>query len=70
MDLSVKKPEGIIALLAGLAALGFVWMDRSQQHEPVESAWQQQLADHFKADGNAARAAHHARKAEELKSAE
>ena len=68
MGLNVKNPAGILALLTGLAALGFVWEKRSLRRESVEYLMQQQLAADFKSAGNFNRAAIHARKAEELKS--
>ena len=67
MDLNVKNPAGILALLAGLAALGFVWEKRALQRASIEYGMQQQLAADFKSAGNFKRAAIHEHKAEELK---
>jgi hypothetical protein len=61
------NPAGIIALLAGLTALGFVWSKRSLQRESVEYGLQQQLAADFRSADNLKRAAIHEHKAEELK---
>lgn len=69
MDLNIRKPEGIIALLTALAALGFVLSKQSLQRNSVECGMQQQLADYFKSTGNSGRAAFHAHKADELKTA-
>jgi hypothetical protein len=65
--LAVGKPEGILALLAGLTALGFVWSKQSLQRDSVEYGLQLQLAESFKSAGALDRAAFHAHKAEELK---
>jgi hypothetical protein len=65
--LNVKNPARILALLAGLAALGFVWEKRSLQRESVEYGMQKQLAADFKSVGNFNRAAIHEHKAEALK---
>jgi hypothetical protein len=67
MGLNAGKPEGFLALLAGLTALGFVWSKHSLQRDPVEYAMQQQLADSFQSAGAPDRAAFHAHKADELK---
>lgn len=67
LGLSVKKPEGMLALLAGLAAFGWVCAKHSWQRQPVECGLQQQLADYFKSNGSPGRAAFHAHKADELK---
>lgn len=67
LELNVRRPEGMLALFAGLAAFGWVCSKQSWQRQPVECGLQQQLADHFKANGSPARAAFHAHKAEELK---
>jgi hypothetical protein len=67
IGLTRGNPAGIIALLAGLAALGFVWSKRSLQRESVEYDLQQQLAAGFKSANNLKRAATHEHKAEELK---
>ena len=61
------KPEGILALLAGLMALGFVWSKHSLQRDSVEYGLQQQLAKSYKSVGALDRAAFHAHKADELK---
>lgn len=60
------KPEEILALLAALAALGFVWSKHSLQRDSLECGLQQQLADYFKSS-SPDRATFHLRKAEELK---
>jgi hypothetical protein len=65
--LAVPKPEGILALLAGLTALGFVWSKHSLQRDSIEYGLQQQLAESFKSAGALDRAAFHAHKADELK---
>ena len=65
--LARANPAGIIVLLAGLAALGFVWSKRSLQRESVEYALQRELAVHFKSVDNFKRAAIHEHKAEALK---
>ncbi|HEX3857558.1 MAG TPA: hypothetical protein VHY30_09715 [Verrucomicrobiae bacterium] len=67
MDLNMKNPAGVLALLTGLAALGFVWEKRLLQRGSVEYGMQQQLAADFKSAGNFKRAAIHEHKAEELK---
>jgi hypothetical protein len=64
------KPAGILALLTCLAALGFVWSQRSLQRQSVERDLQQQLADYFKSVSKHDRAAVHQHKADKLKSAE
>jgi hypothetical protein len=64
------NPARILALLACLAALGFVWSQRSLQRQSVERDLQQQLAAYFKSAGKPDRAAIHQHKADELKSAE
>ncbi len=68
MDLTVRNPAGIVALLIGLAALSFVWSRHALQRESVEHDLQQQLSGYFKVS-DPARAAIHERKAEELNSA-
>ena len=60
----------IIALLICLAALGFVWSQRSLQRQSVERDLQQQLAAYFKSTGKPDRATIHQHKADELRSAE
>jgi hypothetical protein len=67
MSLSRGNPAGIIILLAGLAALGFVWSKRSLQRESVEYALQRELAAYFKSVDNFKRAAIHEHKADVLK---
>ncbi|HXB57983.1 MAG TPA: hypothetical protein VNU95_00350 [Candidatus Acidoferrales bacterium] len=62
-----KSPVGVLALLAGLAALGFVWSKHAVTRRSVEYELQQQIADNFKAAGNLKRAAIHEQKAEALK---
>ena len=69
MDLTAKKPEGIIGLLAGLVALSFVIANHSLHRDTVECQLQQQLAGYFKSAGNLDRAAIHERKAGELNAA-
>jgi len=68
MDLTFRNPAGLVALLIGLAALGFVWSRHALQRESVEHGLQQELSGYFKA-GDPARAAIHGRKAAELNSA-
>jgi hypothetical protein len=65
--LARANPAGIIVLLAGLAALGFVWSKRSLQRESVEYSLQRELAAHFKSVDNFKRAAIHEHKADALK---
>lgn len=67
MDLTVKKPERLLALLAGLIALCYVWANHSLGRESLEYGLQRQLADYFKSTNNLKRAAIHDRRAEELK---
>jgi len=69
MDLSIKQPVGIIALLAAVTALSAVWSKHSIQRESVEFGMQQQLADYFKSEGRLGRAAYHAQAANKLKPA-
>ena len=57
---------GIVVLLAGLAALGFVWSKRFVQRESVEAQLQRQLAADFKSVNNVKRAAFHEQRAEAL----
>jgi hypothetical protein len=64
---AMKNPEGVLALLAGLAALCLVWSKHSVRRESVEYGMQQQLADYFKSNNDLKRAAIHEHKAEELK---
>jgi hypothetical protein len=66
LGLTPRMPAGILALLAGLLALGFVWSKRPLHRESVERDLRQQLSAYFKAANNPARAAIHERKAEEL----
>ena len=65
--LARANPAGVIVLLAGLAALGFVWSKRSLQRESVEYSLQRELAAHFKSVDNFKRAAIHEHKADVLK---
>jgi hypothetical protein len=67
LGLARANPAGIIALLASLAALGFVWSKRSLQRESVEYTLQRELAAHFKSVDNFKRAAIHEHKADALK---
>ncbi len=67
MGFAAKSPTGILALLAGLAALGYVWTIRTMSRQSVEYALQTQIAANFKAAGNLKRAAIHQQKADELK---
>jgi hypothetical protein len=67
MDLTLKNPAAILALLAGVVAIVFVWSKHSVTRESVEYELQQQLAANFKAANNFSRAAIHERKAGELK---
>ena len=67
LGLAAGAPIGILVLLTGLTALGFVWSKHSLRRESVEYSLQQQLAAYFKSAGNSKRAAIHEHKAEELK---
>lgn len=67
LGLSAKNPAGIVALLAVLASLGFVWSRHTVSRQSVEYALQEQIAANFRAAGNAERAAFHEQKAQELK---
>jgi hypothetical protein len=67
LGLTRANPAGIAALLAGLAALGFVWSKRSLQRETVEYELQRELAAYFKSVDNFKRAAIHEHKADALK---
>ena len=67
LGLTRANPAGIAALLAGLAALGFVWSKRSLQREAVEYELQRELAAYFKSVDNFKRAAIHEHKADALK---
>ncbi len=58
---------GVIALLAVLTALGFVWSRSSISRKSVEFDLQCRLVAHFQAENNPVRAAIHERKAEALK---
>ena len=58
---------GILALLAALAALGFVWSKHTVTRNSVEYQLQEQIAANFKGAGNLKRAAIHEQKAEALK---
>jgi hypothetical protein len=64
--LARANPVGIIVLLAGLAALGFVWSKRSLQRESVEYALQRELVAYFQSADNPKRAAIHEHKADAL----
>ncbi len=64
--LAPANPAGIIALLAGLAALGFVWSKRSLQRESVEYGLQRELAAYFRSANKLERAAFHEHKADAL----
>jgi len=66
LGLARANPAGIIALLASLAALGFVWSKRSLQRESVEYTLQRELAAHFKSADNLKRATIHEQKADAL----
>ncbi len=65
--LRARNPAGVLALLACLAALGFVWCKHPVSRQSVEYALQQQIASRFKAAGNLKRAAIHEQKAAALK---
>lgn len=67
MGFAAKSPVAILALLAGLAALGFVCSKHADGRLAVEYDLQRQVAAQFKAVGNLKRAAIHEQKAEELK---
>lgn len=67
LGLAMKNPAGILPLLAGMAALGFVWSIHSVTRQSVEYGLQKQIAHNFEAAGNLKRAAIHEQKAEELK---
>ena len=58
---------GIIALLAVLTALGFVWSRSAISRKSVEYELQCRLVAHFQSENHPDRAAIHARKAEALK---
>ncbi len=64
--LTRANPAGIIVLMAGLAALGFVWSKRSLQRESVEYGLQRELAAYFKSANKLERAAFHEHKADAL----
>ena len=66
LGLARANPAGIVVLLAGLAALGFVWSKRSLQRDSVEYGLQRELAAHFKSVNNLERAAFHEHKADAL----
>ena len=65
--LPAKNPTGFLALLAGLAVLGFVWSKHAVTRRSVEYELQQQIAANFQQAGNFKRAAFHEQKAEALK---
>ena len=58
---------GVLALLAGLAALGFVWSQHAVTRQSVEYGLQEQIIANFQRAGNLKRAAIHEQKAEALK---
>jgi len=62
-----KSPVRVLALLAGLAALGFVWSKHTVTRQSVEYDLQQQIVANFQRAGNLKRAAIHEQKAEALK---
>ncbi len=62
-----RMPAGMVALLAGLFALGFVWSNRSLQRQIVEYDLQQQIAAYFNGVHRPDRATIHERKVEELR---
>ena len=66
LGLARANPTGIIALLAGLAALGFVWSKRSLQRDAVECGMQRNLATYFESVNKPDRAAFYQRKADSL----
>jgi hypothetical protein len=71
----IRAPRGLArenlpafaALLALLAALGFVWSRAPIKRETIERTLQYQLADYFKSMNNPKRAAIHEQKAEVLR---
>lgn len=65
--LAARNPVGVLALLAGLAALGFVWSRHAVNRDSVEYALEERLAAEFQAAGNPRRAAIHAQDAQALK---
>ena len=67
LGMVAKSPIGILALLAGLIALGFVWSKHTVSRNSVEYVLQEQITANFKAAGNTGRAAIHEQKAAELK---
>jgi hypothetical protein len=67
VSLAPENTAAIAALLAGLAALGFVWSKHSLHRESVEYELQSELAADFKSVGNLERAATHQHKADALK---
>lgn len=67
LGMSARNPAGMLALLAGLAALGFVWSKHTVSRESVEYRLEQEIAANFKTALNLKRAAIHEQKAEELK---
>jgi hypothetical protein len=66
LGLTRGNPTGVVALLTVLAALGFVWSERSVHREAVEYQMQRELAAYFKSSNNLKRAAIHEHKADEL----
>lgn len=67
LGLTGGKLEGLLALLAGLTALGFIWSKHSLQRDSVEYGLQRQLAKSFQSAGAPDRAAFHAHQADKLK---
>ena len=67
LGLTALDPIGILALLACLAALGFVWSKHTVTRNSVEYQLQEEIAANFKGAGNLQRAAIHEQKAEALK---
>lgn len=65
--LAARNAAGILVLLAGLAALGFVWSRHSVNRDSVEYALQERIAAEFRAAGNLKRAAVHRHEADALK---
>lgn len=60
-------PAVAVALLAALAAMGFVWSQRSLTRQAVERDLQQQIADYFNGMHRSERAAIYQKKADDLK---
>jgi len=66
LGLTRANSTGIIVLLAGLIALGFVWSKRALQRDSVEYGLQRELAAYFKSANHPARAAFHEHRADAL----